>query len=368
MLSPGAAPRAPLRGGSCYAGGMRSPLALFLLAGAALAGPRAPECVATSEKAVEIARTRGKLILLTVLVDHDNEARMVADQTFRDRSFLRVAEHFVVLYANNENDHGQRMVKDKKTGKRESRCADCPSIRCEDHMILAQSYARAFYPTSLARAPCHFVLDGDERVVEIIKAGDWKTGLQIVPAKRLVAQLKRLLKKHGEGLSEKEYEKLTGLLTDAKAARARGKTALELEKLQEALEFERKLPIRGVEQAKARIKELDAEAREKLDAAREHVEAERWEQALDALGKVAKDYPGTLAGAEAEREERALESRSDVKRLLRARDLYETGLKYLEDKRVDLARKRFIQCIRRYDGTKYAELAKQQLARIAEAD
>ncbi len=347
---------------------MRAPLHYLLvsgfLGGAVLAGPKAPECVATSEEAVKIARTRGKLIFLTVLVDHDNEARMVADQTFRDKAFLKIAKNFVFLYANNENDHGERMAKDPKTGKREARCADCPSIRCEHHMMLAQSYARAFYPGSTARAPCHFVLNANEDVVQIIKAGDFKTGLQIVPVKRLVAELKKVIKKHGKGLTEKEYAELTKLLVDARAARARKKTELELEKLTAAVKFQRRLSIEGVEKAKARVKEIDKEARRKLKAVEPLAEAKEWEKALDALDQIIKGYPGTLTEADARRRKGELGRNPEVKRLTKARDLYEAGMKFMERKRVDLARKRFEKCVRLFDGNKYADLAKVQLERL----
>ena len=40
----------------------------LLLAGSALAGPKYPNCVRDKDKALEIARTRGKLIFLTVIV------------------------------------------------------------------------------------------------------------------------------------------------------------------------------------------------------------------------------------------------------------------------------------------------------------
>ena len=76
---------------------MRTAALVLLLVSSALAGPKAPRCVKTSKEAVEIARTRGKLIFLTVIVDNDGENRAVIDNVFRDRTFLKIAKEFVIL-------------------------------------------------------------------------------------------------------------------------------------------------------------------------------------------------------------------------------------------------------------------------------
>ena len=63
---------------------MRTLAFVLLLGWSAFGAPRAPLCVRTAKEAVEIARTRGKLIFLTVIVDHDHENRAVIDNVFRD--------------------------------------------------------------------------------------------------------------------------------------------------------------------------------------------------------------------------------------------------------------------------------------------
>ncbi|MHC5052889.1 MAG: hypothetical protein ACYTGK_20055, partial [Planctomycetota bacterium] len=63
---------------------MRSLAFVLLLGWSAFGAPKAPHCVKDAKEALEIARTRGKLIFLTVIVDHDGENRAVIDNVFRD--------------------------------------------------------------------------------------------------------------------------------------------------------------------------------------------------------------------------------------------------------------------------------------------
>ena len=80
--------------------------------------------VETSDEAVEIARTRGKLIFLTVIVDNDGENRAVIDMVFRDRAFLKISKEFVILYANNDDDH--RKVRVRYCGRTRGGAAEHP--------------------------------------------------------------------------------------------------------------------------------------------------------------------------------------------------------------------------------------------------
>ncbi|MHC4547686.1 MAG: tetratricopeptide repeat protein [Planctomycetota bacterium] len=334
-------------------------LAFVLLCGwSAFGAPRAPTCVKSAKEALEIARTRGKLIFLTVIVDHDAENRAVIDNVFRDASFLKIAKEFVILYANNEDDHGKVRVKGRD-GKPDVRCRDCPSIRCEDHLILAQSFARGFFPGSEAKCPIHFVIDADEEVVDTIMNGSFEQGFNHVPAKTVVARLKKLLDKHGRGLTEEKYKKMKALLTDAKAARARKNVTLELQKLIQVVALDQK--VEGVEQAKARVQEIDGIAGKELRGIDAIMVRKEWEEALDALEGLAKKYPGTLSAAAAMTKYSELQSLREVKRLLKARDLYEKGMAFKDRKKLDLARKRFEKCVRLYKETKYGKLAAREL-------
>jgi tetratricopeptide (TPR) repeat protein len=342
---------------------MRSLACLLLLGWSALAGPKAPLCVKNATEAVEIARTRGKLIFLTVIVDHDGENRAVIDNVFRDASFLKIAKEFVILYANNEDEHGR--IKVKVDGKTRVRCRDCPSITCEDHMMLAQNFARGFFPNSVAKCPIHYVIDADQELVDTIMNGNFEQGFNHVPAKVVVTRLKQHLRKHGRGLTEPEYKKMKMLLIEAKAARARENVTLELGKLIEVVALQKK--VEGVERAKARIREIDAIAGKELREIDGILVRKEWETALDALEKLAKAYPGTLSAAAATAKKKDLMRQKEVSRLLKARDLFEKGMAFLDKKRTELARKRLSKCVRLYKDTKYGQLAQKELAALPAA-
>lgn len=337
-------------------------LVLLLLAASALAGPpKAPECVRTAEEALRLARTRGKLIFLTVIVDDDAENRAVIDNVFRDKEFLKIAPEFVCVYANYQERHGKVKVKGPD-GKYQVRCRDCPSITCADHRGLAADWARGFYPTSDARTPIHFVINAKEELVDTIMNGTFEQGFNHVPAKEVVSRLKKLLDEHGRGLSEAEYKRMEELLVDAKAARARGLVTRELEKLLAVVALDR--DVDGVRSAQARIKEIDAVAAKDLAAAEELIARGALEEALEALQKVAATYPGTLSAAAADKDADDLKSRPEVKRILKAKELYEKGLEFKEKGKTDLARKRFETCVRLYADTKYGDLAGKELGTL----
>ena len=313
------------------------------------------------QTAVEIARTRGKLILLTAIVDTDDQNRAVIDTIFRDRDFRKISKEFVLLYANVDFKHG-RVARKNAAGKTEKRCADCPAIKCEDHILVAQQYARGFYPSSDCKTPAHFVIDKNEDLVEMIYEGDLDSGLHCMPVKRLIGQLKRILDKHGRGLSEAEYKRMVDDLAEARAARARDKTTLELKKLLDVVKLAR--DVEGVNQARKRVAEIDKLAAAQLAKAEEHVEAEEWGPALDTLESITKTYPGAPTALIAEKRRKDLLKQSDVKKLLKARDLFRKALEYKEKGRIDLARKKLEQCIRQYKQTPYAAKAKAELEKL----
>jgi hypothetical protein len=314
--------------------------------------------VRTHEEAVTLARTRGKLIFLTVIVDDDHENRAVIDQVFRDKEFLKISDEFVCVYANWMDQHGKVKTKGPD-GKPVVRCADCPSIECRDHQGLAANWARGFFPGSEAKTPIHFVVNAKEEVVDTIMNGSFEQGFNHVPAGEVVTRLKTLLQKHGKGLSEEEYKRMEGLLTDAKAARARGEVTLELQKLLPVVQLGK--DIEGVAGAKARVAEIDKQAAKVLADAEVLIATGKLEEALDAVEKVAERYPGTLSAAAAEKDAKDLKARPEVARLLKAKDLYGEGMGLKQKGKVDLARKKFETCVRVYGDTKYGELAKKEL-------
>ncbi|MHC4339951.1 MAG: tetratricopeptide repeat protein [Planctomycetota bacterium] len=336
----------------------RTAALVFCLSTATLAAPpKAPWCAPDSETAVKMARTRGKLIFLTVLVDDDSESRMVVDEGFRNKEFLKLAKEFGCVYANPHDEHGRVKVKGPK-GKKISRCADCPSIKCEHHQALAMHWARGFFEADV-RTPIHFVICQKEDVVEAIYQGDFKSGLNPVPVSQLNARLKKLLIKHGRGLTEAQYKKMMEDLSDARAARARSNVTLELEKLTAVLALGR--DVEGVLKAKKRLKGIDAIAARELKRIEALVAEKEWEAALDAIEKLCATYPGTLTCVAAAKRKQELLKDKEIQRLLKAADLYERGMDYLKRRKLDLARKKFENIVRRYMDTRYGPLAQKEL-------
>jgi len=327
-----------------------------VLAAAALAAPKKAdlEFIATAERAVEIARTRGKLILLTVLVDNSASNRAVVDQVFRSKEFRKIAGEFVLLYANKDDDHGKVRRKNKQ-GQDEERCADCPSLFCTQHMFLANSYARSFYPGATARTPIHFVLDAEENKVHEIKNGTHKDGFDPVPVARVVEEMKKLLKKHGRGLTEPQFKQMEAWLVDARAAKARKNTALELKALTKVVRLSKE--VEGVKRAKERLRELEQAAAARLDLVDALIEKEQWEAALDAYDVVMRDYPGTLSAASAKKARAKFAKRKEVKRILKAKKLYEAAMKLKNAGKADRARTRLEKCARVYGDTSYGKKA-----------
>lgn len=338
--------------------------ALLLLASAASAGPKGVEFVPDAATALERARTRGKLILLTVLVDHDAENRAVIEEVFDDRALQKTLQEFVCLYANPEQQHGQVAVKNA-AGTRVVRCADCPSIECRHHILLAQSWARGFYGEQEVKTPMHFVIDEKEELLAMIHEGEFRTGFNRVPAKTLQGKLEALLKKHGRGLSEEQYGRMVEDLKNAKAARARENTVLELKHLLAVVALGRE--VEGVREAQARVKEIDAKAAAELQAARALASESKWEEAIRALQAIETGYPGTLSAAAADQEERTLRARDEVKRLLAAKESWEKGVAFRKAGNLEGARKRFDDCVRRAPDSSYAELARKELETLPEA-
>lgn len=338
---------------------MRTLAALMLLIGAALAAPRHPNCVADAKIALEIARTRGKLIFLTVMVDNDGENRMVIDAVFRNKAFIKISREFVCLLANPHDQHGKVAVKDPKTGKRVHRCADCPSITCFNHQDLAMNYARGFFTDNEAKAPIHFVINQEEEVVATIKNGDFENGLNHVEGKIVVSELRKILKKYGRGLSENEYQSMMKNLVDAKAARARKNVTLELQKLMAVVAVKRK--VVAVRQARARVKEIDRIAAGGMDVVRKEISEKRFEDAIHRLEQLEKTYPGTLTASAAATKRKEILKLPAVKKLLKAARYYRKGLEFKRKGKADLAKRKFGQALRAGRGTRYAELAQKEL-------
>jgi len=343
---------------------MRTAALILALAAASFAGDDPLPYAKTPKEAVEMARTRGKLIFITIIVDNDAENRAVVKEVLQNKAWQKVAREFVLVYANRDDHHGSVMVK-TEAGKREKRDADVPELTNEQVKNFAFNYVAAFYPEESEgtyRTPIHFIVSEKEELVEAIFNGDWKGGFNHVPAETVIKRMKAALQKYGKGINEKQYEQLRKDLVDATAARARNNLGLEVKLLLKVTELPARLA--DVQRAQARLDEIDAVAQKELAAIKGAIQESLWENALERLEKVRKDYAGLPSALNAATIEKELRKDKRVKYVLKARDLYEDGLKYLKEGRADRARKKFEQCVEKGSRSKYADLAKAELAKL----
>jgi hypothetical protein len=343
---------------------MRTAALVLVLVAASFAGDDPLPYARTPKEAVEMARTRGKLIFITIIVDNDAENRAVVKEVLQNKAWQKVAREFVLVYANKDSDHGTVMVK-LPDGKRVKRDADVPELTPEQVRHFAFSYAAAFYPEESEghyKTPIHFIVDANEELVEAIYNGDWNGGFNHVPAKTVIARMKAALAKHGKGISEKQYEEMQKDLLDAKTAGARKNVELEVKLLLRVTQLPAKLV--DVKRAQGRLAEIDAGGKAEIAEADALAKRFLWEDALDRLEAVETKYEGLPSALNAATRRKELLKDSDVKRVLKARDLYETGMKLLKNGKPDRAKKKFEDCVRRGENTKWAEKATEELKKL----
>jgi hypothetical protein len=343
---------------------MRSLTLLLLLSGLALAFPEPLPYARTPKEAVKMARTRGKLIFITICVDNDSENRAVIKNVLQNRAWQKIAREFVLIYANKDDDHGSVMVK-TAAGKKEKRDADVPELTNEQVKHFAYNYVAAFYPEEAEgtyKTPIHFIVSAEEDLLEAIYNGDWKGGFNHVPADTVIKRMKAALKKHGKGISERQYEQMRKDLVNAKAAQARKNVGLEIKHLLRVTALPKRLE--DVKRAQARLDELEKGAKVRLADAEAAIKLFRWEDALALLTAVEKDYAGLPSALRAATRRKELLRDKDVKKVLKAREYYESGMSLLKGGRPDRARKKFEYCVKRGKGTKYADLAQAELKKL----
>jgi len=79
---------------------------------------------------------------------------------------------------------------------------------------------------------------------------------------------------------------------------------------------------------------------------------------------VEQDFPGTLAAGRAQKELKSLGKRPEVKKLMKAKAALEKGLEWVRRGKPELARKKFEAALLHGAGTRYAELAQAEIARL----
>ena len=347
---------------------MRSLLLILLFATTLHAAPEPLPYARTPKEAVHMAKTRGKMIFITAVVDGDEENRLAVKNVLHSKKWQKIAREFVLVYANKDRDHGTIMVK-QKDGKRVPRDADVPELTSDQVVNFAHTYVAAFLPDEaegLVKTPIHFIVDANEDVVDIITNGDWKQGFHHVPVDTVIARMKKALKKHGEGISEKQYATMQKSLVDAKAAKARKNVPLEIKCLLKVTALPAKLE--DVKTAQARLDAIEKGARAELADIEAGIKRYEYLKSLDRLAALQKTYAGLPVAKAAKDRDKKLRKEKDVKIRLKARDLYQQGMKLKKAGKTDRAIKKFAECVRRAPGTRWAQLAEKELSEPTPTD
>lgn len=207
--------------------------ALFfaLLGGVARAAPDSVEWVGSFDEAKKLAKERGALILIVLLVDEDsNNAQKTA---FRDPLVVKASAPFVCLYANPMADHGETEV--VVDGKKVRRCRDFPILACREHQQLWNDVRSNYSHLNTdsagnSRMPFHFVIDPAGEVVTQIVNGSVEGGFDEVPAQMFADLLNQVTSVRGRGLTAEEHAKFTVKLAEAEkmAEAGNGRAALKI--------------------------------------------------------------------------------------------------------------------------------------------
>lgn len=276
-----------------------------------------PRYVRSLRKAQEMARERGYPILVWSTMDSEPDCKKDLE-TFRSKEVQKAMIGFLVLFADNETDHG---TKDGTIdGKPAKVCSLVPSIQCADHKAAQDDVYRTYADIAVNKSsnlctPNHFVLDGDGKVVALINNGTKDSGFGEVPAPKMVEGLKAAMAKAGgPGLSDEAYGKLQKAVAEAR-------TDVEQKKMSEAAKLlapftatPKKITL--LDAARDLLARVDKEAAPALAKA----EADLKDHPLAGiaeLDRVAEDYPGTESAAAARKAGDAYRASPEGKKVLK---------------------------------------------------
>ena len=258
-----------------------------------LEGGDGPTWVPDLKKAFEKARERGHPILVWVNIDGEEQNK--ADQAvMKNPEVLRAMKGYLVAYGNNSDHHGSR--DGTIDGKPAKVCSLAPGITCADHKrIIDQVYTTysdvCVDKQSNLKAPVHFVVGPDGKVVLAINAGTVASGFDAVAPGVMMKGLKEALAKSGgPGLSDEQFEALRKAVASARASVDQNRMSEAAKALSPFAQVKKKIAI--VDEAGEVLKRVDREAAPKLAEGKSRLAAEPI-PAIAILEKVAADYPGT---------------------------------------------------------------------------
>ncbi len=276
-------------------------LAAVLPAGAppAAAADEGPEFIPTLARAFAIAKDRGNPILVWAVID-DDPSNKADQETLKNKDVQKAMKGFLVVLCNHEDSHG---TKDGTIGGKPAKvCALAPSITCADHKRAIDEIYKAYGDVcvdkaSSLRTPCHFVVDGDGKVVGTINNGTLAAGFSEVPPPNMVKGLKELLARSGgPGLSDAQYGEFQKLVASARTLVENGRMSEAAKTLKPVSDYRKNIAI--VAAGKELLVRVDREAAAAFAKGKAML-ADNPLAGISALEKIAEDYPGTDSAASA---------------------------------------------------------------------
>jgi hypothetical protein len=292
-------------------------LAAAFLAAPAAAAEDGPRFLRSYRTAVKVAKERGYPILVWCTMDGDSSCK--ADQdVFRSKEVQKAMTGYLVLYANPERDHGSR--EGTLDGKPAKVCSVVPAMTCDDHKAVID-HVYVTYPdvcvdkAANLRCPCHFVVDGDGKVLGTINNGTLAAGFDAVQARDMVKGLQTLLvKAGGPGLSDEKYEQFQKALASARTSVEQGRTSEGAKALRPLLDTGKNISL--VQDARELLKRVDKDATAALAKAQATLKTDPV-AGLAGLDRVAEDFPGTESAAAAAKAAEAFRGSAEGKKAVK---------------------------------------------------
>ncbi len=279
------------------------PLAAALAAALALAPVPAraagegPRWIPSLKKAFEIAKERGAPILIWCVMDEDSSNK--ADQdVLRNKEVQKAMSGFLVVLGNHQEGHGSQ--DGTLNGKPAKVCRLAPGITCQDHKTAVDEIYRTYGDVCVDKAsnmkmPCHFVVNGDGKVLGMINNGTLAGGFDVVQPPKMVEGLKAMLvKAGGPGLTEEQYAAFQKALAAARNSVEQNRMSEAAKTLKPLIDCGKSIGI--VKDARELLKRVDREATASLAKAQAILRTDAV-SGLVGLDRVAEDYPGTESAA-----------------------------------------------------------------------
>jgi tetratricopeptide (TPR) repeat protein len=313
-------------------------VALTLLIAAEASVAQGIRWASSYDEALKEAKERG-VLLLCVLTDSQSgeTANPAMLGLYANNGAVQKACGQFVCILGDRGRHNE--VKRKIDGEQRSVCPILGNLPCKVHVEIEGILTRKFGdvmidPMGGVRTPVQWLVDGDEKVVEIVAAGDRTQGFDVLSADELATRLNAAAKKFGPGLSSEQYHQLRDLLAQGDELRQKGDLAGAIGKYQAVLKASPQKKVATVVEAEKRLSEIADVGRKEMAEAQKLIEEKRYGEGMARLQEVAKKYHDTDAEREAKQALESLKQNPEVAKLIEAQARKQAADDLLEEGRV----------------------------------